>query len=127
MKNRIIYFVDDDRMILHLLEYTLSGRDDIKVKSFRRGEDCLEALKIELPDLVVLDHSYVANNSEYDTGLKILRTIRDLKYDVKVIVLTADTRESLKDEYAQLGVEKFILKDSYFIDILVEAIKNMYK
>jgi DNA-binding NarL/FixJ family response regulator len=123
--SKLLYFVDDDKMILHLLEYTLAGQDDYEIRSFRRGEDCLAALDNN-PDLIVLDHSYIANDSQYLTGLEILREIRKHTNKVEVIVLTADKNESLKDEYSQLGVNQFILKDSYFIDTLIETINKYF-
>ncbi|MGC8802734.1 MAG: response regulator, partial [Bacteroidales bacterium] len=121
--SKLIFFVDDDKMILHLLEYTFSGRDEYTVQSFRRGEDCLNALD-KKPDLIILDHSYVGNNSNYSTGFEILREIRKQDTSVEIFVLTANDNDSLKNEYATLGVKKFITKNEFFIDNLIEAIGN---
>jgi len=53
--SKTIFFVDDDKMILNLLEYTFQSRQDYKVISFQTGEDCLKNLEQE-PQLIVLDH-----------------------------------------------------------------------
>ncbi|MCX7985686.1 MAG: response regulator [Bacteroidales bacterium] len=119
--SKLIYFVDDDKMILHLLEYTFSGRDEYTVKSFRRGEDCLEALD-QSPDLIILDHSFVGNNSKFSTGLDLLREIRKKSTHAEIFVLTANENDKLRTEYESLGVRKFITKNEFFIDNLIEAI-----
>lgn len=123
--SKLIFFVDDDRMILHLLEYTFSGRDEYTVQSFRRGEDCLAALN-QNPSLIILDHSYIGNNSQFTTGLELLREIRNHNQQVDIFVLTANENESLKQEYINLGVKKFITKNEFFIDNLIESIGNYF-
>lgn len=122
---KLIYFVDDDKMILNLLEYTFSSRDEYKVESFRTGEECMAVLD-KNPDLIVLDHSFLVDNSKYSNGLEILHDIRTKKNDVPVIVLTGEQNEAIKEQYVQKGVEKFIRKDSFFIDSLIETIDKVF-
>jgi CheY-like chemotaxis protein len=121
---KLIYFVDDDKMILNLLEYTFSNRDDYKVESFRNGEDCLAELD-KHPDLIVLDHSFIVDNSKYSTGLEILKDIRAKENDIPVIILTGEQKEEIKLEYVKKGVKKFIRKDSFFIDSLIDSINKV--
>jgi CheY-like chemotaxis protein len=123
--SKLIFFVDDDKMILHLLEYTFSGRDEYVVKSFRRGEDCIAALD-QHPDLIILDHSYIGNNSQFATGFEVLNEIRKHDQQVDVFVLTANDDDALKNEYISLGVERFITKNEFFIDNLIEAIGKKF-
>ncbi len=124
--SKLIYFVDDDRMILHLLEYTFSGRDDYEVKSFRKGEDCLLALNNN-PDLIVLDHSYAIPDSTYSTGLQLLGDIRKMNADIPVIILTGEQSADLKGEYQKHNVLQFITKDEFFIDTLIEELKKHFE
>ena len=121
---KLIYFVDDDKMILNLLEYTFSSRDSYTVKTFRKGEDFLASLT-EKPDLVVLDHSFVLQTSEYKNGLEILKKIREKDSSVPVIILSGEQNAEVINEYLQIGVNKFISKDSYFIDSLIETIDEV--
>ena len=53
--SKTIFFVDDDKMILNLLEYTFQSRQDYQVITFQTGEECLENLD-QKPRLIVLDH-----------------------------------------------------------------------
>jgi DNA-binding NtrC family response regulator len=121
---KLIYFVDDDKMILNLLEYTFKNRDNYEVKTFRKGEDCLDAIS-EKPSLIVLDHFFVANNSQLSRGIEILKKIREIDSTIPVIMLSGEKSESIINEYAKIGVSKFINKDSFFIDSLIESIGDV--
>ena len=123
--SKLIYFVDDDKMILNLLEYTFSSRDSYTVKTFRKGEDFIASLS-EIPDLVVLDHSFVLQTSEYKNGLEILKKIRANNNNMPVIILSGEQDTQVIDEYNTIGVNKFIAKDSYFIDSLIESIDDVF-
>jgi DNA-binding NtrC family response regulator len=122
--NKLIFFVDDDKMILNLLEYTFKSRDNYDVKTFRRGEDCLAAMN-EKPSLIVLDHNFVIENTKYSSGIEILEKIREVDNDVKIIMLSGEDNKQVIDIYIKCGVTKFIVKDSFFIDSLIESIKNV--
>ena len=47
MKNKLIFFVDDDKMMLNLMEYTFKCREGFEVKSYFSGEECIDNLKLE--------------------------------------------------------------------------------
>jgi two-component system, NtrC family, response regulator AtoC len=125
--SKLIYFVDDDKMILNLLEYTFSSRDNYSVKTFRTGEDFFNALD-QKPDLIVLDHSFILTHtaSKFNNGLEILQKIREKNIDVPVIALSGEHNENIIDQYIANGTTKFILKDSYFIDSLIESIDEVF-
>ena len=57
MPSKLVFFVDDDKMILNLLEYTFKSRGGIRVKTFFSGEECLDHMQLK-PDLVVVDHMF---------------------------------------------------------------------
>lgn len=123
--NKLIYFVDDDKMILNLLEYTFKSRDDYEVKTFRTGEDCLAAMH-EKPNLIVLDHYFVIENTKFTSGLKILEKIREVDNKVKIIMLSGEDNKLVIENYMRCGVDKFIVKDSFFIDSLIDSIINIF-
>jgi DNA-binding NtrC family response regulator len=122
---KLIYFVDDDKMILNLLEYTFKNRDNYDVKTFQNGEECLTAMS-EKPALIVLDHFFISNNTRLSKGLEILKKIREIDSTVPVIMLSGERSENIIDEYVKNGINKFIIKDSYFIDSLIESIEDVF-
>jgi DNA-binding NtrC family response regulator len=120
---KLVFFVDDDKMILNLLEYTLKNRQDYEVKTFFTGEECIEHLGMK-PDLIVLDHIFKSNGKSRKTGLEILKEIKHINKKLPVIILTSQEDPNLADEFISNGAAKFIPKNDYFIDALMETIEK---
>lgn len=123
--SKLIYFVDDDKMILNLLEYTFKGMNNYEVKTFNNGESCISAIS-EKPDLIVLDHSFIVDNSKFSKGIQILKKIRELDTKVPIIMLSGEKNEKIINEYTKSGVDNFIIKDSFFINSLIDSIKDLF-
>lgn len=125
MNNKLIFFVDDEKTILNLLEYTFSSRDGYIVKSFTSGEECINSLYLN-PAIVVVDHMLWTRNDSEITGLDVLKEIRNKNLETPVIVLSGVDDKDVIDEYYQNGATKYITKDSFFIDSLIEIIKSNF-
>jgi DNA-binding response OmpR family regulator len=121
MENKLVFFVDDDKMILNLLEYTFKSRAGIQVKTFFSGEECLENLHLK-PDLVVLDHLFPEDTGQM-SGLDVIREMRKADKNVSIIVLSSQQDENLIPEFLKVGAKQYISKDDYFIDALIESIE----
>ena len=115
---KLVFFVDDDKMILNLLEYTLKNRQDYDVKIFFSGEECIEHLDLK-PELIVLDHIFKSNGNSKKNGLEILKEIKHINKKLPVIILTSQEDEKLENEFISSGAAKFIPKNDYFIDALM--------
>jgi DNA-binding NtrC family response regulator len=122
--SRKIFFVDDDKMILNLLEYTFQSRDDYKVITFQTGEACLENLQQE-PSLIVLDHILSGPEEERLSGLQTLIEIRKKDPDIPVVILTGQGDEALLTEFMDKGATHYLTKDHFFIDSLIETIQQV--
>ncbi|MFW5656038.1 MAG: response regulator [Bacteroidota bacterium] len=125
MEHRLIFFVDDEKAILNLLEYTFSSRDGYEVKTFSSGEECVANLERN-PDLIVLDHMLWPRNESNWSGLDVLKKVRELGHDIPVIVLSGTQEPDLIDDYYANGATKYIIKNSFFIDTLIETIKQQF-
>jgi len=119
--SKLIFFVDDDKMIINLLEYTFQSRQQYDVMSFVSGEECLNAMDLN-PDIIVLDHQLSGAGESKMDGIETLQKIKDLNSGVPVIVLTAYGTDELSEEFLSKGAEKFLTKDDYFIDSLINTI-----
>lgn len=119
-----IFFVDDDKMILNLLEYTFQSRQDYDVLTFRTGEECLKNLEQE-PKLIVLDHILSGPGQECLSGLETLIEIRKKNPDVPVIILTGQGDDELLSEFMEHGANRYLTKDDFFIDSLIETIQQV--
>jgi len=73
--SRLIFFIDDDKMILNLLEYTFQSRQDYHVVTYQTGEECLEHLD-QKPDIIVLDHILTGSKDNMLDGMDTLKEIR---------------------------------------------------
>lgn len=119
--SKLIFFVDDDKMIINLLEYTFHSRPQYHFKSFGSGEECLDAME-EHPDLVVLDHQLAVAGETKMNGVETLEKIRNISPDLPVIVLTGHASDELHKRFKKAGAVRFLTKDHFFVDTLMESI-----
>jgi len=123
---KLIFFVDDDKMMLNLMEYTFKCREGFEVKSYFSGEDCIDNLHLE-PQLIVLD--YYMGNAEGSSlsGLDTLKKIREIEKETPVIILSREKSKDTIAEFLKYGAKKYVVKDDYFIDTLIETIETHFK
>ena len=119
-----IFFVDDDKMILNLLEYTFQSRHDYHVITYHTGEECLENLD-QNPSLIVLDHILSSPGETRLSGLETLMEIRKRDRDVPVVILTGQGDDALLSEFMENGANRYLTKDDFFIDSLMETIQQV--
>jgi DNA-binding NarL/FixJ family response regulator len=125
MKNRLIFFVDDDKMMINLMEYTFKCREGFEVKSYFSGEECIDNLNLN-PDLIVLDYILGDNDSGTMSGLETLQNINKTGKNIPVIILSREKNESLIREFMQYGAKKYVIKDDFFIDTLIDTIDRHF-
>lgn len=123
--SKLIFFVDDDKMILNLLEYTFQSRQDYDVVCYQTGEECLENLH-KKPSLIVLDHILAGSGDNTLNGMDTLIEIRKINQDIPVVILTGQGDDELLSEFMDKGANRYLTKDDFFIDSLIEAIQQMF-
>jgi len=84
---RPIFFIDDDKVILNLMEFTFQSRHDYDVVCYQTGEECLENLGLN-PRLIVLDHILAGAGENKLNGLDTLKEIRKVNKEIPVVILT---------------------------------------
>lgn len=122
--SKLIFFVDDDKIILNLLEYTFQSRQDYDVVTYSTGEKCLKNLH-QNPSLIVLDHVLAAPDEDRLNGLDTLKEIRKVNKEVTVVILTGQGDDSLLTEFMEYGANRYLTKDDFFIDSLIETIQQV--
>ncbi len=121
MEEKLIFIVDDDKVILNLLEYTFKSLSGFEVRTFNSGEDCIQNMGLK-PDLVVLDHMFYLQGNNLMSGLETLKELRKIDKEIPVIILSSQEDKLLIREFIQNGASKYIPKEDYFIDTLVESV-----
>ncbi len=105
MDKKLIYIIDDSKTILKHAEGVLIG--SYRVSLFERGQEALEQMRLEPPDLVLLD----INMPQMDgyTVFKRMRDSSELK-KIPVIFLTADTKQESEILGFEMGAMDYITK-----------------
>ncbi|MEN8228318.1 MAG: response regulator [Bacteroidota bacterium] len=122
--SKLIFFIDDDKMILNLLEYTFQSRQDYHVVTYMTGEECLENLK-KKPTLIVLDHILTGSGENRLSGMETLKEIRKVDKDVPVVILTGQDDDALFSKFMEQGANRYLTKNDFFIDSLIETIQEV--
>lgn len=124
MRAKLIFVVDDDRIIQNLLEYTFNSREGYDVMVFSNGEECIQNLGLK-PDLIVLDHLFLHNGTSMMNGLDVLEEIRKMNKKVPVLVLSSQPSKELIEDFYKKGATGYIRKEDYFIDTLIDSIEEI--
>ena len=98
-----IYMVDDDPAIRESLTMALEG--SYEVRAFSSGEDAMEELSRNPPDLMLLDIGLPGKD-----GMDVLRDARDLCPDTLVVMITAHEDVSMAVSAMRLGAYDYIVK-----------------
>ena len=116
-----IMITDDHSMIREGLKSLLELDGDIEViAEAENGEECLQKLLIVKPDVLLLDINMPKMN-----GLEVLKSLKDAKSKVKVIVLTVHNETEYLMKAVEIGINGYVLKDSESAE-LKKAIFTIY-
>lgn len=107
--NKKILIVDDEPHIRLLLEQTLEDLEDegVELLTAENGEEALDAIKAERPDLVFLDVMMPKMN-----GFDVCNAVKNelsLK-DIYIIMLTAKGQEFDKLQGKEVGADLYMTK-----------------
>ncbi len=117
---RKILLVDDEPNIIMSLEYTFK-KNNFQVFIARDGQEALDILKTEQPDLIILD-IMMPNVDGYAT-IEAVRKDAKLN-DCKVIFLSAKNKESDIEKGMQLGANAYMTKP-FSIKKLIELVNEL--
>ena len=123
MEKELIYSVEDDDNIRDLIKYTVEEAG-FNIECFANGKEMLEALKNNIPSLILLD--IMLPDMEGTDILKIIRT--DYAHlPIKVIMLTAKSSEINIVTGLNLGADDYILKPFSVLELIARIKANLRK
>lgn len=103
-----VMITDDHSLIREGLKQLLELKGDFQVIAEAcDGIDCMEKLKEQIPDVLLLDINMPRMN-----GLEVLQKIKDEKIDVKILVLTVHNEVEYLLKAVDIGINGYLLKDS---------------
>ena len=112
--NYLIYSVEDDKNIAHLLKVALSKQGYI-VESFNDGESFVERFKEQKPNLILLD--MMLPNIQGDEILKMVRD-DDENDDIQIIIVSANKMVMDKVDGLDLGADDYIEKPFDIMELI---------
>lgn len=123
--DKLIFFVDNDKMMLNLMEYTFKCREGFEVKSYFSGEECIRNLPLN-PQLIVLDYYLGSAGENSMSGLDTMRKINSINKNIPVIILSREKDRGTIEKFIEEGAMKYVVKDHFFIDTLIETIEEHF-
>ena len=112
MENYSILCVDNDRNTLNALSVILK-KSGYNVYSALSGYDALKVLEEERVDIAIVDYKMPSMS-----GIELLKKMKDLQYDVDVLILTGHGTIPSAVESVKLGAFDYILKPFHKDDLL---------
>jgi len=100
-----ILLADDSAFMRKLLRGVLSDGGYEYIVEAENGEEAVSVYNREKPDLVLLDIIM-----EKKDGLQVLKEIREINPEAKVIMVTAIGQEYLMKKAMRLGAKGFVVK-----------------
>jgi DNA-binding response OmpR family regulator len=115
-----LLIVDDEAHIRMLLEQTLEDLQDdgVEILTASDGEEALETIKAEKPDLVFLDVMMPKIN-----GFEVCKTVKHElgMNDIYIVMLTAKGQEYDKQKGTEVGADLYMTKPFDPDEILEKA------
>jgi two-component system, NarL family, response regulator DegU len=117
-----ILIADDHSIIREGLKRIIGFEENLTViGEAENGERVMLPIKQNKPDVMLLDM-----NMPLMSGIEVLKRIKELSNDIKVIMLTVENDSSIIHEAIDMGADGYMLKDSAGTEI-VNAIRTVYK
>ena len=111
LHDKLILLVDDEPRLTAMMRLNLET-DGLRVHVAASGREALDALREEMPDLILLD--VMMPNMD---GFETLRRIR-LASQVPVIMLTAMNEENDRIRGLELGADDYVNKPFNYREVL---------
>ena len=101
----MIFCVEDDTGIRELVVYTLQNTG-LEARGFADGAALFEALRMEKPQLILLDIMMNGN----DDGFEVVRRLRSLGNDIPIVILSGRTDDFDTLYGLDIGADDYITK-----------------
>ena len=116
-----INIVDDNPLYSAVLEQNLLSNGFTDLQLFDNGEACLGQIN-HTPDVVLLDYQLGKNKMN---GIEIFKEVKRKSPKAKVILLSNQDEVRVAVESLRLGAFDYIIKDTYAMDNLLNALHRI--
>lgn len=117
-----LLLADDHSLLRQGLKQLLELNEGIQViEQASNGEEAIEKSIKYKPDVILLDINMPKIN-----GIEVLRRLKDIGLESKIIMLTIHDEKEYLLETVKVGADGYVLKDSDS-ETLIDAIKTVYE
>jgi len=119
-----ILVVDDEKGITDPLKEFFEQRG-FTVTAVNDGQEAIEAIKKNKPDIVFLDIRMKGMS-----GLEVLKYIKNVDKNIKVIMLTIHEEKEVSDQAKKIGADEYITKPfriDYLEDVVIKKVQELLK
>ena len=116
-----ILIVDEDFSFLSSIQSMLEKEGYLTI-GFTRGDAAIKSINKHRPDLILLNYS-IDNKSV----MNLINALIENKVNLPFIVMTNDLDDNFANEISKLGIEKVLLKNEKFIELLLSNIAAILK
>ena len=117
MSNKIL-LIDEDRTITDNIKINLE-KEGFKVEIALNGAEGIEKIRIERPDLIILDVDLPDKN-----GIKLIKDTRE-EYKMPIIILTWKDDESTKVKSLDFGADDYLVKPCGVRELIARIKANL--
>ncbi len=126
-KGKTIFIIEDSKILSEIISLNVYKKLNSNNLTFENGDDAMEQMLSNAPDLIILDYNFNAKEIFYKTGLEFLKELRKTS-EVPVIVFSGQKNKEVELDLIRLGVNNYIHKeDDDFMDILIGSIEDVFK
>lgn len=126
MKQTLIYIIEDSPFVQDLIEFSLTLELKCEVQKFTGVEAAMAAIKINQPDIVILDYALDANCAQAPNGLAFFEALEALKLKIPTVVFSGQKSKALAVKLLKKGAVDYISKnDDNFLEILLKAVNRI--
>ena len=122
-----VNLVDDHKVVLDGLISVLSADENIKIMDTSdSGEKLLTQLRVQCPEVIVMDYSLGTNTNEHQNGFQTAQKVFELYPDVKIMMLTMHESPEVIVPCVELGIQGYMLKSERNFDV-AKAIRQVFQ
>lgn len=107
---RYMFVIDDDPVQTAMISDYLKERYIFELKTYENGEDAMTDVSGLKPEIVVLDYHLNSSNSGAKNGIEILKDIKKLSPETKVIMFSGQDNINIALESMRNGAYDYIIK-----------------
>ncbi len=119
-----VFLVDDEPIQNEMLKDYLSEKFEYKIKTYDTGEGAVKDLNLN-PAIVVLDYHLNAHLPNAQNGVEVLKSIKSINPDTKVIMLSGQDKIEVAVESIKHGAYDYVIKGETAFNRMENIINNI--